>query len=63
MWAHGGAVCELWGAVARWFMHTNSVELPYGSDGSAPALPANWRRQGEGERMEGVEGSSSILAA
>jgi hypothetical protein len=56
-------VGELKGAVAGWFKRTSSVELCCGGDGSAPALPVNWRRQDEGERMERVEGSSSMLAA
>jgi hypothetical protein len=54
---------ELEAAMVRWRQCMSSAELCCGGDGSAPALLASGRRQGEGERMEGVEGSSSMLAA
>jgi hypothetical protein len=31
-----------------------------GGDGSAPALPVSWRRQGEGDGMEGERGRPGL---
>jgi hypothetical protein len=58
----GEARGELEATLVQWRQCTSLAKLCYSGDGSAPALLASGTRQGEGERMEGVEGSSIILA-